>query len=440
MHDDSNQTVAFRTALKRELPAWVRQGLLTEENAQRLAALYQLDRLSGESSRLLAAVMFTIGGLLLGGGAISFVAANWEAIPVAAKVVLLFVILIAFHATGWWLWQRRGWTRLGHALVFSGCLVFGANIGLMAQIFHVSGEWYGAFGAWALGALAVAWAAQSWITGVLVIITSFVWFSGFTFEQRPTLLLFYPVALAATLVPLAWRVPSRVLNTLTLSGVTASLCVLAGAYGRPGRDVLMALTAGGLLSWAAGEAHRVTGFKKELGNAAAGAGLVTLAAGAYFWSFHWMWKLAEWRENFSLRWLLPTAIILLAGAGLLAAIWQRLTANPARRWPVIGTLAATLLLFGCALLSRSGQSLPTLAANVAALVIAAVALGIGILDERRIAFWAGALYLVLLIVSRFLEYETSLLLKSAAFIVCGAVVMFAGVTYERFLHRREQTQ
>jgi uncharacterized membrane protein len=440
MNDDLNQTVAFRAALKRELPAWIRQELVTEENAQRLTALYQLDRLGGESSRLLAAVMFTIGGLLLGGGAISFVAANWEAIPVAAKVVLLFVTLIAFHATGWWLWQRRGWTRLGHALVFSGCLVFGANIGLMAQIFHVSGEWYGAFGAWALGSLVMAWAAQSWITGVLVIITSFVWFSGLTFDQRPTLLLFYPVALAATLIPLAWRVQSRVLNTLTLFGVTASLCVLAGEYGKPGRDVLPAMTAGGLLAWAAGEAHRVTRFKKELGNAAAGGGLVTLALAAHLWSFHWVWKLAEWRENSSLRWLFPTAVILLAGLGLLATSWQRLTESQARRWPVIGTLAATLLLFGGALLSRRGQFLPTLAANIAALMIAAVAIGIGVIDERRIAFWAGALYLVLLIVSRFLEYETSLLLKSAAFIVCGAVVMFAGVAYERFLHRKEQTQ
>jgi hypothetical protein len=60
-------------------------------------------------------------------------------------------------------------------------------------------------------------------------------------------------------------------------------------------------------------------------------------------------------------------------------------------------------------------------------------------EERRLAFWAGSLFVATLVVSRFFEYESSLLLKSAAFMVCGAVTMLAGVAYEKFLHRREAT-
>src|SRR6185436_2734494 len=124
-----NLTPKFRHALKGELQDWLEQGLLTAEAAQRLRALYRLDELGQESSRRLAAVIFTIGGLLVGGGVISFVAANWESLPTGFKVALLFFILLGFHLTGYWLRYKRGSPRLGHALIFCGCLAFGANIG-----------------------------------------------------------------------------------------------------------------------------------------------------------------------------------------------------------------------------------------------------------------------------------------------------------------------
>jgi hypothetical protein len=69
------------------------------------------------------------------------------------------------------------------------------------------------------------------------------------------------------------------------------------------------------------------------------------------------------------------------------------------------------------------------------LVLAAVIIGVGLIEERRLAFWLGSLYLVLLILSRFLEYETSLLLKSAAFLACGVAVIVAGISYEKYLRR-----
>src|SRR6185436_10844351 len=68
-----NLTPKFRHALKGELQGWLEQGLLTAEAGQRLRALYRLDELGQESSRRLAAVIFHIGGLLVGGGVISFV-------------------------------------------------------------------------------------------------------------------------------------------------------------------------------------------------------------------------------------------------------------------------------------------------------------------------------------------------------------------------------
>jgi uncharacterized membrane protein len=112
MTPNPNLSTKFRAALRNELSVWIQRGLISEETAKQLANEYQLDNLKHESTRLLSAVIFTIGALLLGGGVISFVAANWDVIPTPIKLALLFVALISFHAVGFWLWHTQNWRRL----------------------------------------------------------------------------------------------------------------------------------------------------------------------------------------------------------------------------------------------------------------------------------------------------------------------------------------
>jgi len=435
MAPEYNRSVKFRAALKREIPAWTEQGILTEDDAGRLRSLYELDDLGKESSRLLAAALFTLGSLMVGGGVISFVAAHWDEISRGPKVGLLFAALLVFHIAGYWLRYRSGWPRLGHALIFCGCLVFGANIGLLAQAYQVSGAWYGMFGVWALGSLAMAWAARSWITGLLVIVTSFTWFVGFADDYHERLAIVYPPLLAAALLPLAWTIRSRALNTLTLLGLIISLPVLALVRFDNELYVLIAVAAGGFVAWAAGEFHRAIGIRKEFGAPASNLGLATLAYAAYQWSFHLAWR---WPEDIAwnhLYWLIPAGFAVAIGVALLAKAWSRM--DESQRRSAAGVAAASLLLCLSSPLSIFSVTLPTVMVNAAALVIAAALVGKGIVEERRLTFWAGSLFVATLIVSRFFEYESSLLLKSAAFIFCGVVTIFAGVAYEKFLHRRE---
>jgi uncharacterized membrane protein len=435
MAPEYNRSVKFRAALKREIPAWTEQGILAEDDAGRLRSIYELDDLGKESSRLLSAALFTLGGMMVGGGVISFVAAHWDEISRGPRVVLLFAALLVFHTAGYWLRYRSAWPRLGHALIFCGCLVFGANIGLLAQTYQVSGSWYGMFGVWALGSLAMAWAARSWITGALVIVTSFTWFVGFADDFHERLAIIYPPLLAAALLPLAWTIRSRALYTLTFLGLIFSLPVLALVRFDNEMYALIAVVAGGFVAWAAGEFHRATGIRKEFGAPASNLGLATLAYAAYQWSFHLAWR---WPGDIAwnhLYWLIPAGFAVAIGVALLAKAWARM--DESQRRFASGVAAASLLLCLSSSISRFAMTLPTAMVNAAALVIAAVLIGKGIVEERRLAFWAGSLFVATLIVSRFFEYESSLLLKSAAFIVCGAVTMIAGVAYEKFLHRGE---
>ncbi len=441
-----NVPTSFRKILKDELPQWLQEGIVPEATAQQLSARYQLDEVRKESSRLLAAVIFTLGGLLLGGGLISFVAANWEEIPMFVQVALLFVMLLTFHLAGYWLWHTKGSSRLGHALVFTGSLVFGANIGLMAQIFHISGDWYNGFGAWALGSLVMAYAARSWITGLLALVTSVIWFQGISSDQPGVWMIVVPLALAAAFLPLAWQLGSRVLYVAALAGVTFTLCSLAAERYSDGRYVLATMIVGGFVMWAVGEFHRVKNIRPEFGNPAAALGILILAGSAYVWSFHWWWEFHDWvtrsaaAPGMKFYWAIPTVVIAMVGLFLVARMMQQINASGSRKLVIFGLSLASAILIACALMGgarRGDVAALTISVNVAALIIAAVAIAIGVMDERRMAFWAGTLFTVLLILSRFLEYETSLLTKSAAFTLCGVAMIVAGIRYENHLRHKE---
>src|SRR5262249_3814559 len=161
----------------------------------------------------------------------------------------------------------------------------------------------------------------------------------------------------------------------------------------------------------------VTQHKPELGNAVAMLGALLIAACAYTGSFHWLWG-----NNSAQRllpqgaWLLSAGAATLAGLLLGALAWQQMKGE--QRVGFSGLVGACLLVSVSILLGRSRIILPTLLANLAALIVAGIGLRKGFQEERRSAFWAGTLFLALLILTRFLEYETSLLLKSLAFILC----------------------
>ncbi|HEY8460151.1 MAG TPA: DUF2157 domain-containing protein, partial [Blastocatellia bacterium] len=366
---------------------------------------------------------------------ISFVAARWNEISRGSKVALLFAALLTFYVSGYRLKYKSEWPRLGHALIFCGCIVFGANIALIAQAYQVSGKWYAAFGAWALGSLAMAWAARSWVIGLLAIAASYIWFSGFALDFHERLATFYPPLLAVTLLPLAWAIRSQALYALTFLGFICASLTLAFVQLGTNRYALIAIGAGGFVACAVGCFHRASGIKAEFGDPVANMGIGALAASAYFWSFHEVWKWSPQLKPNRFYWLIPTGLALAVGATLLARSWSRMGAAQ-RRYVSAAALAFALICLAAAL-NKFGGALPTIAMNLAALAIAGVYIGKGIVESRRAMFWIGAVFVATIIVSRFFEYESSLLLKSAAFIGCGAATMLAGVAYEKFLRGRE---
>jgi uncharacterized membrane protein len=205
--------------LQKDLPVWVEQGWVTA--AGQPAILQHVG--SGASGTRRAPLAFaTIGVLLLGTGVILFFAANWDAMSKLAKLALLFGGMWAVYLAAAYALARpdRAAGAFAQALLLLGTVLFGANINLVAQIYHISGHYPNAILLWAMGALAVAWLARSQPSAVfgLLVLTLWTGMEIFDFERR----LHWQF-----LVAWALFLPAICLGTWRIAATTAMLALLA---------------------------------------------------------------------------------------------------------------------------------------------------------------------------------------------------------------------
>ena len=103
----------FREGLRRELPAWRAEGLVTDEAARALAGRYELAAAETGGPSFLA--VYVLGALLVGAGVVSLVAWHWDAMGAAAKLATLGVAMVAAHGAGFALWKGSGRARAARA-------------------------------------------------------------------------------------------------------------------------------------------------------------------------------------------------------------------------------------------------------------------------------------------------------------------------------------
>lgn len=144
----------FQKQLQQRLPHWIAQGWITAENGQRILA----EAAAGQppSTRYLTLAFSLLGVILIGSGVITFFAANWAAMSKLAKLLLLFAALGGSYALAG-LFARREMPVLSQAMLLLGVILFGSNIMLIAQIYHISAHYPDGVLTWALGGLLVAY-------------------------------------------------------------------------------------------------------------------------------------------------------------------------------------------------------------------------------------------------------------------------------------------
>lgn len=174
--------------LTRALDDWQARGLLPPPVATALRA----DLGPPPPDVSLARLALTAGVLCLGLGALSLVAANWDAMARGLRLLLVLGGL-------WLVWgaaavaSLRGWTTRFEALALLATLLFGAAIALVSQIFQIQGDIAGLLFVWAAGGLAGALLARSRMALALAVVLILTWeISGWdrgTLDARDALVL-----------------------------------------------------------------------------------------------------------------------------------------------------------------------------------------------------------------------------------------------------------
>ena len=456
----------FRRELREEAQLWEAEGLIDTSFYQQLSDRYQFNTLETASRNRFLSILMSLGGILLGIGVITFVAANWQVWSREVRVALLLSLFVAVNAAGFYLWRippsrsnnshpnmapTKGRNKLlGEGLLLLGALILGANMALMAQMFHIGGSSYGLFLAWGIGVLGMAYSLRLTSLGVLsaLLIGLGYWLAVFDFSAQvefswlQVLVRQMPIAASIMFVPLAYWCRSRAIFAIGAIVLIFSLqvSIVQGLNGTWALTMFCALPPA--LLWGYDDAMWPNIDSRLFQPTARSLALVFLASVFYILSFHLFWPNAvnpapnvpDW------SWSLFTTNVAVVGA-LTVFEWLRLgpleRRRPKQKGVDLTTGAIALLIVITALIPVYHWNffpIPELATflfNVLSFLLAVCLIREGLALGNRKSFWGGLVLITLQIISRVLEYNTELLLKSFLFVLCGIGVIAAGLWFER---------
>jgi uncharacterized membrane protein len=87
-------------------------------------------------------ILVNLGAIVLAAGLLVFFASNWVDFGRAGKIASLLGLTFFFHVAGVELTREggAGFPKLGLALVFLGCAMFGVDVVLLALIYDLTAE------------------------------------------------------------------------------------------------------------------------------------------------------------------------------------------------------------------------------------------------------------------------------------------------------------
>lgn len=175
--------------LRENLAAWRDQGLISaEQHAMLLAQVAGPARPTKPQRAVVqerklgrgVTILINLGAIILAAGLIIFFASNWIEFGRAAKIASLFALTLFFYLAGFELTQEGRWNfpKLGLALVFLGCVMFGVDILLLALIYDLTAEHaWSLLMDWAVW-LAIAYLVRSRLILFLALLGVVSWFGA----------------------------------------------------------------------------------------------------------------------------------------------------------------------------------------------------------------------------------------------------------------------
>ena len=455
----------FLDRLKREIPLWVSEGVVTEAESQRILARYGEEyqaKIKIQRQGRLTQIISVLGAVLVGVGVLLFIGANWTEMPTGIKLMLIFGSIAVAYGSGIWL-TAVGYEKTGSALVFLGALLYGAGIALIAQIYHLPANSGMIFLLWASGVflsglalrsplllafsamLFTAWTVFSHSTG------SFIFFN---FGWRETIHAWYLIPSALLFASAYWLRQEAVLGTSVL-GILVWFGLAIFQWGaEPLLAVVFFLIMGVLLLLLAALHSAFLSYPRRFFLPFSFLGATAVLVPSYLLSFNQLLngfrtvQLAEVETPF---WVLLGAIAVIAFLGsLVIAAFPRFIPFVRGGFLCLAALVAFSLIFIFFPYAPAQPPPGDYAADyvyqqafnpymlVWNIVLALEIIGIIVMgyfaNERRYVN-IGILFFVLQVMSRYFDVFAFYFGTYASFIIGGILFILLGVFLERFRRR-----
>jgi len=370
-------------------------GLITDEQRQKIIGHFQLKEDGGGK---FLAIVSLIGAVLIAAGITLLVAAHWNDIPRGVKIAVGLLLMLGFHASGWWLREVHGqYRKTGEALHLIGSCLFLANIALIGQIYNIVSRPPNAFLLWWIGIAALPWLLRSKAQHVLLLMAFGIWF-GFEVNERGGLI-----------------------------------------YCESDRQVLLYALLG-LVYLGAGYCLRRTTVSKFAGVTER---LGLLAFLIFVYPLAWKDFFGGWEKSEIRQWFFPALAafaLLLLTAGL-----RNLTALTRQwRWTWFAALLGMMAFmatvwFGCWQLDHTGESRhyfwgeswSYLVGSLALFVFCLLQIQIGLQDRSPFLVNLGVVFIALDILAAYCDLFGSMARTGVMFLISGIFLIVFGVYLEK---------
>jgi uncharacterized membrane protein len=369
--------------LREELEEWVREGIVSREQADAIDRRYGERGVPRRRNRVVQ-TLATVGAIVAGLGVVLFFAANWDGIPRPGRVVMLLALVVGSYAGGFVL-RNRGHEYVGAALLLLGGISFGASLFLVGQMYHVQAHDPLAFLALGAGAGATAWIARSEALAALALTSGGAWLvfeaavagPGDDFEQ----IVYLPVVGA--------------LYGVLLYGFGTRVGAWLEVFTRPAR-------------W---------------------LGAFVTIASTFVFTFRFGLDKEDELGAWAAAFLIVVAVVALAGAAALVRS-GRVTALPEA-----GVLAATVVLVVLwVLVPEGGDRDPIVYPILFNVLVAAIVLGavvVGYLNDEQWLVTIGLVWIGIDVLARYLDFFWGLLPRSLVFVGVGGAILLLAFVLER---------
>jgi predicted membrane protein DUF2157 len=163
-------TPNHRAWLLDELSLWRRDAIVSEQQAQRIADLYEGAGEMAERGRSRAVfVLMAAAATLVGLAALLLIGYNWDQLSRWSKLAIMLGVIGVTHAAGFSLRYKRNAPTLSENVFFLGCLFYGAGIWLVAQVFHINAHYPDGVWWWAIGVLPFALCLETRLLHALLV-------------------------------------------------------------------------------------------------------------------------------------------------------------------------------------------------------------------------------------------------------------------------------